>query len=282
MAPSDTVPRGSDAWSSTPAPRLSFNLRLIPGVTTMFPEGTLPERLALARRHGFSGIEGAVPEDPAGLRRALEAEGMRCLCLSLGRGLTEAESFGIAALPGREAAFRDAVLRGIEAASALSCPLIHPVGGLVADHQRSDCEAIYRENLRFACEVAAAAGIQVLIEPICAARQPRYVLQTHAAAIEIVRSLGTSNLGVMADIYHGRMAGESLPEIVRQHADWIPLLQVADTPVRRQPSAQDAELCATFEALAAQSWQGWVSGEYVPEGPLSESLAWTRLLGAAN
>lgn len=282
MAPSNTLPRGADAWLSVRPPRLSFNLRLIPGVTMMFPGESVPERLALARQHGFSGVEGTVPENPLALRHALEAEGMRCVCLSLGRGNTEAEALGIAALPGREAAFRDAILRGIEAASILSCSLIHPVGGLVAPSERSTYEAIYRENLRFACEAAAEANIQVVIEPICAARQPQYVLHTHAAAIDTVRSVDARNLGVMADMYHGRMSDESLPEIVRQHADSIPLLQVADAPVRRQPSAQDAQLQATFDALAAQHWQGWVSAEYVPEGSLSESLAWTHLLRAES
>ena len=263
-----------------PSNPLSFNLGLIPGVTSLFAEGELPQRLASARAHGFTGVEGSAPADPGMLRRLLEDHGMQFVCMSLGRGSTEAEALGTAALPGRQAVFREALLRGIDAAAAMSCTRIHPLGGLVPPQEdRATCQAIYIDNLRVACEEAGRAGIEVLIEPICAVRQPRYILQTHALAIEIIRSLGAANLRLMADMFHAHMSGESTAEIARLHADVIGLMQVADAPVRRQPSLDDERLRATLRALAANQWQGWISAEYVPEGELDESLAWTGQLG---
>jgi len=274
------IPRGAGAWASVPAPRLSFNLRLVPDVTMMFPDGDLRERLALARKSGFSAVEGGVPDKPRELKNALAAEGMSFLCMSAGRGRDEADAMGLAAIPGRQEAFRESILEGIAAASELSCRIMHAVGGLVQDGERDEYEKVYRDNLHFTCERAAEADIQILIEPICAARQPRYIVQTHAKALEFVYSIGAPNLGLMADIYHARMAGEALLEIVQKHADRIPLVQVADAPVRRQPREEDPELDAIFCALADQGWQGWISAEYVPDGPLTESLAWTRLLSS--
>lgn len=275
---SNHTPRGSEKWTSTPHPRLSFNLRLIPGVTMMFPEGDFGQRLATARSHGFRGVEGGIPENVSELRRALEAEGMFYVCLSAGRGPAEADAFGMAAIPGREAAFKDEIRKGIEAASALGCSMIHAVGGLVPDDARDQCEGLYLKNLEFACELAAKSGIQILIEPICAVRQPRYILHTHAKALDIILAIGADNIGLMADMYHGRMAGEDMADFVRKNAALIPLFQVADTPVRRQPEEADSELRDIFDHLAKADWQGWISGEYVMEGALEDALKWTAPL----
>ncbi len=248
----------------------------------MFPDGDMGERLATARLHGFSGVEGGIPENASEMRRALDAEGMSFVCLSAGRGAAEADAFGMAAIPGREAAFRDEIRKGIDAASILGCPMIHAVGGLVPDDARQTCESIYRENLLFACEHAAQEGIQILIEPICPVRQPRYILYSHAIALEIIRDIGAPNIALMADMYHGRMAGEQMIDIVRDNPALIPLLQVADTPVRRQPLAQDVELQEIFAFLMNVGWQGWISGEYVMDGTPAEALHWTAQLRTAS
>src|SRR5947207_1986186 len=118
---------------------LSFNLRVIPGVTAMFAQGELPQRLAEAKAHGFSGVEAAAPEQPDTLRRMLDDHDMTFVCMSVGRGPEPGDAFGMAALPARRAAFRSALLEGIACASALSCRMIHVVGGLVPPEQREAC-----------------------------------------------------------------------------------------------------------------------------------------------
>jgi hydroxypyruvate isomerase len=261
-----------------PARRLSFNLAIVPGVTAMFPGADLEGRLATARAHGFSGVEGAVPADPVGMGQLLARNDMQHVCMSFARGRPEAGELGIAALPGREKEFRQELRRAIDAARVLRCGLIHPLGGLVPPGEADSCRAVYRENLQRACEEARREGIRVIIEPICAARQPRFVLQKQSEAFAWVAALGQDNLCVMVDVFHARMAGESTAALAASHAAAIGLLQVAHAPQRRQPDAQDPELRATFGALARQGWAGWISGEYVPEGELARSLAWKQAL----
>ncbi|MDO9436548.1 TIM barrel protein [Hydrogenophaga sp.] len=257
--------------------KLSFNLGMVPGVTELFPGDSLSERLTVARAHGFTGVEGPVPARPREVRQQLDAHGMRYACLSFARGDGAAGELGIAGLPGREAEFRDELDRAIEAADLLACDLIHPLAGRVPEGtSRAACWTQYGHHLQMACERAAQAGVQVIVEPICAARQPSFLLNTLAQAHSLAADL--PGLKIMVDMFHAALSGESVAAFARSHADSIGMLQVASVPTRSQPSAEDPELLAAVQALRSQGWAGWISAEYVPQGELPRSLDWLRVL----
>ncbi|QHE85512.1 TIM barrel protein [Hydrogenophaga sp. BPS33] len=257
---------------------LSFNLGIVPGVTAMFDAPTLPQRLDAARASGFTGVEGAIPADPVAMRRLLDERGMHFVCLSFARGRTEQGELGIAALPDRGEAFQASLSDVLDAAEVLGCSMVHPVAGLVSEAARVEAASAYLDRLHLACEQASLAGVNVIIEPICAARQPAFFLQTQAQALGVLQAVNAPNLRIMADMFHAGLSGESTSKLARKHPGAIGLLQVSDVPHRRQPDPADPELQATLQALAAHGWNGWISGEYVPEGDLQASLAWTRLL----
>lgn len=261
--------------------RLSFNLGQIPGVTMLFAGSDLGQRLATAHAHWFTGVEGQVPADLAGMRALLREHDMQYVCMSFARGDTGAGELGITALAGREQEFRQQLSAALRAAEELSCGMIHPMAGRVEQGPgREAAWDVYRKNLRIACTEAAKQGVRVIVEPICAARQPQYVFNTLAQAMTLLESVSPELL-VMADMFHAHMSGESVSAFARQHARSIGLFQVSNAPERRQPSPDDPELLATIRALQEQAWTGWYSGEYVPEGELSTSLAWTRVVPEA-
>ncbi|KUH69814.1 hypothetical protein AU184_08800 [Mycolicibacterium novocastrense] len=257
--------------------KLSFNLAIMPEVTALFADDDLSVRLATARAHGFTGIEGQVPKNLDAKRVLLQEHQMQYACMSFARGNTAAGELGVTALPGREDEFKGELNTAIRAAVALGCPMIHPMAGRVPEGaERTSYWEVYRKNLRFACKAAADAGVRVIVEPICAARQPLYLLNTLAQGAELLEVAG--DLLIMGDTYHAHMSGESISEFARKHAHSIGLFQVAGAPIRRQPSPDDKELLASVQTLTAQGWKGWYSGEYVPEGDVLASLAWTSVI----
>jgi hydroxypyruvate isomerase len=259
--------------------KLSFSLSNTPGVSAVFAEWAMPERLAHAREMGFRGIEAGIPENPAALRAALDALGMTFVCLSCARGEQQRDELGLAGLPDRRSDFRDEFERAIEIATALGCTRLHPLAGLLPQgSQRERCEDVYAENLAHACRQAAKVGMQVLIEPICALRQPRFLLHTAAQALELMERIAAPNLLLQLDMFHAAAAGESVPQIAASHARSVGLLQVAHGSSRCEPPEDDPTLAATLAALAQSHWDGWIGAEYIPSSTSEESLYWTRKL----
>lgn len=260
-------------------PRLSFSLAVSPGISALFAEWPMPERLARARACGFDGIEGPPPSDPAALRASLDALGMSFSCMSFARGAAERGELGIACLAGRSQDFKDELARTIDTAAMLGCKQLHPMAGLVPDASSlARCKDVYLDNLHHACATAAAVGMQILIEPICAQRQPRYLLQRAAQALEWISEIGASNLSLILDLYHTAAEGESAPRIAAEHAASIGIVQLAQWPARTQPAQDDPVLCQTLAALDEADWHGWICAEYVPTGPTLHSLDWIRNL----
>lgn len=260
-------------------PRLSFSLAVSPGISALFTEWPMPERLARARDCGFDGVEGPPPDDPAALRASLDALGMSFTCMSFARGAGERGELGIMCLPGRSQDFKDELARAIDTAATLGCTRLHPMAGLVPDASSPErCKSVYLDNLHHACVVAAAAGMQILIEPICSQRRPRYLLQRASQALAWIDELGAPNLALILDLYHTAAEAESAPQIAAGHAASIGIVQVAQWPARTQPAQDDPVLRQTLAALDEADWHGWVCAEYVPMGPTLQSLDWIRNL----
>jgi len=259
--------------------RLSFNLAVSPGISALFAEWPMPERLARARDCGFAGVEGPPPDDPSALRASLDALDMSFTCMSFARDDSGRGELGITCLAGRAQDFKDELARAVDTAVALGCTRLHPMAGLVPDPSEfARCKDVYLDNLRHACTVAAAAGMQILVEPICAQRQPRYLLHYASQALAWMAEVDAPNLSLILDLYHATAAGESPARIATKHASSIGIVQVAQWPSRSQPQEDDAILRKTLAALDSADWRGWISAEYVPAGETSQSLDWLRNL----
>ena len=74
---------------------------------------------------------------------------------------------GLASLPGREAEFRAAIQTALEYAQTLSCPRVHVMAGVQPSGvERAAMRRTFVANLAWAAELAAPAGVELLIEPI--------------------------------------------------------------------------------------------------------------------
>ena len=131
---------------------------------------------------------------------------------------------GTAAVVGAEADFRTGVQWALRYAEALDCPRIHCMAGLLPEgasaYQISAASSVYESNLRWAAAQAAAAGREILIEPINPRDIPRFFLNRQDDAHAIVQKIGAPNLKVQFDLYHCQIVEGDLATRIRQYLDY--------------------------------------------------------------
>ncbi|MGC2399603.1 MAG: TIM barrel protein, partial [Acidobacteriaceae bacterium] len=174
-------------------------LRFAANLTFMYPEYAFPERFAAAARDGFTGVEYLFPyEYPAQqLAEWLSARGLSQVLFNAPPGNWAAGERGLAALPGKVEEFRAGIRTALEYAQVLGCPRIHVMAGL-----QPGLRSTFVDNLAWAAELAAPAGVRLLIEPINTRDMPGYFLNRQDEAHAIVKEAGKPALGVQMDLYH--------------------------------------------------------------------------------
>ena len=88
-------------------------------LTMLFTERPFLDRFEAAAKAGFSAVEFLFPYafETAEIRRRLDANGLQLVLHNLPAGDWDAGERGIACHPGREAEFRDGVMRAIDVAT---------------------------------------------------------------------------------------------------------------------------------------------------------------------
>ena len=252
-------------------PRFSANLSLL------FTERPLPERFAAARDAGFAGVEIQFPyaEPAQRLAEALRASGLPLVLHNLPAGDWAAGERGIAALPGREAEFRDGVAQAIDYAGALGCPQLNCLAGLgLPGTERARLLDVLSENLAFAADALKRAGLRLLIEPINDRDVPGFLLNRLDEAAAAIDAVGSDNLFLQADLYHMAMMGEDVSESLANHAPRVAHVQIADAPGRHEPGTGTLDVPALFAALERLGYDGFVGCEYVPAAGTEAGLGW--------
>lgn len=171
---------------------------------------------------------------------------------------------GIAALPGREAEFRSAIERGLDDAAALACPRLHVMAGLAPRAEsRPAMSATYLGNLAWAADRAAAARVDVLIEPINTRDIAGYFLNRQDEAHAIVAAVGAPNLKVQMDLYHCQIVEGAVATKLRTYLPTgrVGHLQIAGVPERHEPDVGEVNYPYLFDVVDALGWDGWIGCE---------------------
>lgn len=238
----------------------------------LYPELPTLHRIDAARRDGFARVELLFPhlEPRAALRHALG--GMPVALINAPSGDWTQGDRGFAALPGREADFRDRTLRGFELAQDLGAPVMHLLSGVADD--TAETRAVWLSNLTWAAE-AAPPGLSLTLEPINRRDMPGYFLHRQGQALELLAALDSPRLKLQLDLYHCRVAegGESLSHLTRAlDLDLLGHVQLAGLDGRHEPEA--GEFAAELALLDERGWPGAVGLEYRPRGDTSAGLGW--------
>ncbi|TXT38981.1 MAG: hydroxypyruvate isomerase [Comamonadaceae bacterium] len=267
-------------------PRFAANL------TMLYNEHTFLDRFAAAAEDGFQAVEYLFPYafKSTELDLRLRDNGLQQVLFNAPPGDWEAGERGLACLPGREAEFRSGFACALDYAQVLNCPRIHVMAGLApAGVERTTLQATYESNLAWAAEQAAAAGRDVLIEPINTRDIPGFFLNRQDEAHRIVQAIGAANLKVQFDLYHCQIVEGDVASKIRQYLPTgrVGHFQIAGVPERHEPSVGELNYPYLFQVIdeVAQQygWQGWVGCEYRPQrgtcaGATRQGLDWIRSL----
>jgi hydroxypyruvate isomerase len=255
-------------------PRFAANLSM------MYTEHAFLERFRAAAADGFTAVEFLFPYafGHAELAQRLHDHGLQQVLFNAPPGDWDNGERGMASLPGREDEFRRGFSeRALPYAEALKCPRLHVMAGLVpagADH--AAYREVYLKNLAWAAEQAAAAGVEVLIEPINARDMPGYFISRQEDAHAIVEEVGAVNLKVQMDLYHCQIVEGDLAMKLRRYLPTacVGHLQIAGVPSRAEPDVGELYYPYLFALIDELGYTGHIGCEYRPRGGTSAGLGW--------
>ena len=254
-------------------PRFSANISML------FLEHAPLERVRAARDAGFEGFEVQFPYDfPADdWARVAEDAGVSLVGFNVSAGDLVEGGPGLAGVPGRESAFRDAVARAKAYAAVLKPRIVNVLpGALAPGAAREECLGVLAGNLSHAAAELEEVGARVTVEAINSRDRPGFLLTRSADVLEAIERAGHANLAIEHDLYHRQiMEGDLIPTLERI-IDRIGHIQFADTPGRHEPGTGEINFPAVFAAIDRLDYAGWVGAEYEPSGRTEDSLGWLQ------
>jgi hydroxypyruvate isomerase len=245
----------------------------------LFAELPFLERFERAARAGFVAVEFLFPYAHAAREIALrlEANGLAAVLFNTPPGDAEAGERGTACIPGREAEFREGVLKAVDYAQQLGVGNVHVMAGLAP--AGSAPEALHRtyvDNLRYAAAQFAAIGVRALIEPINRFDMPAYFLHGTAQALAVIDEVAAPNLLLQYDLYHAQRSEGELAATIERHLGRIGHMQIADNPGRHEPGSGEINYPFLFAHIDRLGYAGHIGCEYRPLGNTEDGLAWFR------
>lgn len=254
-------------------------------LSMLFTEVPFSERFAAARDAGFHGVDLGLPyqfaaEQVADMAAMAEVS---VACLTAPPGDWAAGERGLAALPGRDSEFRDALDLALDYAEFLDCPAIHVMAGIVPEEDWGPALETYLANLEAAATRAAEHDVRILIGPINPADMPGYFLTRPEDALQVVEDINSRHLGVLLDLYHVQMERGALTDAVEDAMPHLGHVRIAGVPGRHEPDRQgEINWSYLFDLLDAHGYGGWVGCAYHPRIGTRPGLRWARDWGLSG
>ncbi len=252
-------------------PRFAANL------TMLFTERPFLDRFAAAAEAGFEAVEYLFPYayEANALAERLRANGLVQALFNLPAGDWEAGERGVACHPDRIEEFREGVAKAIEYAAALGCRRLNCLAGIAPEGvEEAALRATFVDNLRYAADALARAGLTLLIEPINTQDVPGFYLSRTDQAAAILDAVGADNLMIQYDAYHAQIMEGNLAETLARHSARIGHIQIAEVPGRHEPGTGEIDYRFLFAHLDRIGYGGWVGCEYKPAAGTAEGLGW--------
>ena len=106
---------------------------------------------------------------------------------------------GLAGMANREAEHRRSIETALVYAQALRCKNVHVLAGT---QDGAGGRELLVEQMRWACDRALPAGVNLLIEPLNGRDFPGYLIPDSATALEVIQRIDRPNVGLQLDLYH--------------------------------------------------------------------------------
>jgi 2-dehydrotetronate isomerase len=238
----------------------------------------LLDRFDAAAKAGFTAVESTNLYDAtaADVAARLNANGLTLALFNMPTGNPAAGERGLTALAGREADFWAAFETALRYADATGGRRMHLPAGLT---QHGAQHATYVANLRRAAKSAAAAGIEVLIEPINRRDMPGIFLNRTEQARDVIADVGEPNLRLQFDLYHRQIEQGDVATAIEEFAPLTAHYQIASPPDRGEPDDGEMNYAYLLKLIDRTGFDGWIGCEYRPRKGTVEGLRWTGACG---
>ncbi len=251
-------------------------------LSLLFTELPLIERFAAARQAGFQAVEIQFPYELTieQILQQLQQHQLELVLFNVDADTLLAGGEGLAAVPGKQSQFKQAVEQTASYARALKPGAINILPGrcLNPDKQSSYLDT-FKSNLLYAAERFEKLGITTVFEAVNIFDMPGFIIHTGQQMLDIVQELAHPNLAMQYDIYHMSRMAEDCAGFLQKHLDKIGHIQFADCPGRGEPGSGQVDFEHLFKIIAESDYRGWTGAEYHPVATSLESLnALQRLL----
>jgi hydroxypyruvate isomerase len=255
-------------------PRFAANLNFL------FTELPFLDRFEAAAKAGFKGVESTDPYSASAKEVAarLKANGLTLALFNTPAGSAEAGERGLAAVAGREQDFAAAFDKALRYAELTGGRKIHVLAGLV--HQGARREVLVA-NLRRAAKLAAAGGVDLLVEPINRRDIPGYLLNKTHEARGVIHEVGEPNVALQFDLYHRQVEEGDVSMAIREFGRLARHYQIAGPPDRGEPDDGELNYRALFRQIDASGYAGWIGCEYRPRTDTVAGLRWVAACGVS-
>lgn len=257
-------------------PKFAANLSML------FMEHPFIERFTRAKTVGFQAVEFLFPYefDIEAIARELRRNTLEQVLFNLPAGDFAAGDRGLANDPARIEEFRSGVHEALRIAKVLNCGRLNCLAGMRLDGVPEETQAATLvENLRYAADAAAAAGVRQVVEPLNVFDAPGYFLPTPESGFALVERAAHPNLSLQYDIYHSQRMSGNLAATIAARIGQIGHVQIADSPARNEPGTGEINFPFVLQALDDAGYDGWVSLEYRPQTTTESSLTWLTEMG---
>jgi hydroxypyruvate isomerase len=225
---------------------------------------------------GFEGIQYAhALTRPAEERTAVGAAVARHGMEVTGILYTSFENLGKPLWVDRSPGTRDVLERALADAFAtagqLHCRNVIVVTGAHPRRPRVEQFADLAENLKWAADLADAAGVVLLVEAITAKRRPDLLLNFVADAHDVVRTLDAPSVRLMYDTGHVQSMEGDVIRRMEECWDAIDLIQVANQPGRSEMNVGELNFVSILRAIKRLGYAGLIELEHDWAAPSRDS-----------
>jgi hydroxypyruvate isomerase len=252
---------------------------LAANLSTLFTELPFLDRFAAAANAGFGHVEYQFPYSfgsAAEIAAAARGAGVDVVLHNIFSGDASKGERGLACQPANVARFREGVDQALEYALAVSCPRINALAGVAPEGEHDAAWETMVENVRFAADKFATAGIRLLVEAVNARSVPGFLLNTSKQAISLIDAAGRPNVFFQYDVFHMQVSEGDLSKTIERLLPRIGHFQIADAPGRHEPGTGEINFAWLLAEIERLGYAGPIGCEYFPAGETLAGLGWAR------
>lgn len=135
--------------------------------------------------------------------------------------------------------------------------------GFIDDiRQPEKSERLFIDTAKRICDIAAAAGVDIVLEPVN--RYEINFINSVDEGASLIAKAGCTNLGLMPDIFHMNIEDVKIGDTIAANAGLIRYIHFADSN-RLAPGQGHLDFNDVFRGLQASGYDGWASIEILPK-----------------